>query len=254
MTGRQAFAERLKELSQAHRWSQAEVARRSGISRPAINRLFKGGRRPTPEQLGGLAVAFELEAFDLVKGTDAEEVVGDELLRPKPDQQREALEEASKAKAQLMLVQAELEEERASRHKLVDEIGAARETIAKLEEELAARKAVEIQLRGRLKEAKEFGSEWAKTSLAQAGRLNALEKSYAMLATENAATKQNLEATQNAHAILWDKFLEISRKKDQLALQAQTRPGEVLGPALATGALGFALAGLLFSSRNDRDE
>jgi hypothetical protein len=195
-------------------------------------------------------VAFELQAFDLVEGTDAEEVVGDQLLRPNPDQQREALEEASKAKAQLMLIQAELKEERANRHKLVDDIGAGRETIVKLEETLAAREAVEMQLRGRLKEAKELQSKWAERALVQAGRLNALEKSYTMLTVENAAIKQQLEATQNAYAILWGKFLEISKQKDQLALQAQSRPGDVLMPALATGALGFALAGLLFGGHD----
>ncbi|CAL9594785.1 hypothetical protein SUDANB21_05311 [Streptomyces sp. enrichment culture] len=56
---------RLRGLRQARGWSQSELARRSGIVRPAISKYEAGKREPTDRVLAVLAAALDFEADDL---------------------------------------------------------------------------------------------------------------------------------------------------------------------------------------------
>ncbi|WP_432155576.1 helix-turn-helix domain-containing protein [Streptomyces sp. bgisy153] len=56
---------RLRGLRQARGWSQSELARRSGIVRPAISNYEAGKREPTDRVLAVLAAALDFEADDL---------------------------------------------------------------------------------------------------------------------------------------------------------------------------------------------
>lgn len=193
-------------------------------------------------------IAFDQTALALVKGTDAEEVVGDELLRPSPDQQREALEDAVKAKAELALARAELDEQHGALEHLNGELAHVRQQLAEHRVELAAKAATEQELHGRLKEAQEFGSKWAATSLGQAGRIHALEKTNAALTSENAALQRDLQKIQQAYAILWEQHDKTRQQHQQLALQTQSQPNPA-ATALASGVVGFALASLLLGGK-----
>ncbi|MEU9187566.1 helix-turn-helix transcriptional regulator [Streptomyces sp. NPDC048484] len=56
---------RLRGLRVARGWSQSELARRSGIVRPAISNYEAGKREPTDRVLETLATALDFEADDL---------------------------------------------------------------------------------------------------------------------------------------------------------------------------------------------
>jgi transcriptional regulator with XRE-family HTH domain len=56
---------RLRGLREARGWSQSELARRSGIVRPAISNYEAGKREPTDRVLAILATALDFDADDL---------------------------------------------------------------------------------------------------------------------------------------------------------------------------------------------
>jgi transcriptional regulator with XRE-family HTH domain len=56
---------RLRGMRQARGWSQSELARRSGIVRPAISNYEAGKREPTDRVLATLATALDFAAADL---------------------------------------------------------------------------------------------------------------------------------------------------------------------------------------------
>lgn len=56
---------RLRGLREARGWSQSELARRSGIVRPAISNYEAGKREPTDRVLATLATALDFDADDL---------------------------------------------------------------------------------------------------------------------------------------------------------------------------------------------
>lgn len=56
---------RLRGLREARGWSQSELARQSGIVRPAISNYEAGKREPTDRVLAILAGALDFEADDL---------------------------------------------------------------------------------------------------------------------------------------------------------------------------------------------
>lgn len=57
---------RLRGLRQARGWSQSELARRSGIVRPAISSYEAGKREPTARVVATLAAALGFEPSDLM--------------------------------------------------------------------------------------------------------------------------------------------------------------------------------------------
>ncbi|MGW7356627.1 helix-turn-helix domain-containing protein [Streptomyces sp. NPDC054802] len=56
---------RLRGLREARGWSQSELARRSGIVRPAISNYEAGKREPTDRIITALAAALDFDADDL---------------------------------------------------------------------------------------------------------------------------------------------------------------------------------------------
>ncbi|MET7902050.1 helix-turn-helix transcriptional regulator [Streptomyces sp. NPDC005355] len=65
LTVRRFAPSRLRGLRQAHGWSQSELARRSGIVRPAISSYEAGKREPSDRVLAVLAQALDFDADDL---------------------------------------------------------------------------------------------------------------------------------------------------------------------------------------------
>lgn len=79
------FAEWLANEMNRRQWSQAELARRAGTSRSAINGLITGVRGPGPDLSNAIAHAFNLPAEDVYRAAG--------LLPPEPtlDEQAAAI-------------------------------------------------------------------------------------------------------------------------------------------------------------------
>lgn len=242
MTQPNPFSERLRALAAERTFSQAEIARRSQMSRPSVNRLFKG-RAPTIEQLQALAAVFELPVGELAGDSDATHVLAQASIGPTEEEHRLALEELAKAKAELLQAKAELEAEQGRRKEAV----AARRVTEKANEQMSAElsrsREAEQQLRGQLEEAQGLAEEWAETSQSQEAHINALEKTKAVLARDYAAAFSQLQQVQKvneAFAVECDRLHQSNRA---LALRENAKIDP--GAALLTGLLGLTLGGAL---------
>lgn len=60
MTSRKNFSEWVQKERQERDWSQANLARYSGISRATINKIESGADTPNPETISAIARAFKV--------------------------------------------------------------------------------------------------------------------------------------------------------------------------------------------------
>lgn len=67
--------DRMRQLREAHGWSQAELGRRSGVGQSTINRL-ESGETPNPRSVYVLAEALQTTAEYLMGRTDDSSVIG----------------------------------------------------------------------------------------------------------------------------------------------------------------------------------
>ena len=229
------FAQQLRALASERDFSQAEIARRSKLSRSTVNRIFNG-REPTVEQLEQLAAVFEVSTDTLVGSSDATSVLAQAKIGPTAEQHRQVLEEAARVKAELLSVKAELNAERERRKESVSARLAAERLADELRAEIERARVIEQQLRGRLQEAQAFGDKWAETSLGQTTHINALEEANRVLARDYAATAEHLQRYEKAYQLLAKQYQQLQRSNQALAHRKQADPNA----AVLTGLLGFA--------------
>ncbi len=238
----QAFSERLRTTAAELSLTQAEIARRTELSRPTVNRLFNG-RAPTVEQLQALAAVFGISAEELAADSDATQVLAQASIGPTAEEHRLVLEELARAKAESLQASAELEGERERRKEAVAARLACERVVEDLRADLERARVAEQQLRGRLGEAQTFGDKWAETSLGQAAHINALERTNATLTRDYAATTEQLQRFQKINQVLAIECQQAQRNNQALALRERSTVDP--GAAVLTGVLGLALGGLL---------
>jgi transcriptional regulator with XRE-family HTH domain len=89
------FGDRLKQLMAVRGFSQSALAKRSGVERTVINRMISGKAKPRHEQIGWMAQALGVDAYEL-------------LIHADPSELRRLTEQLHEARARI----AELEQER----------------------------------------------------------------------------------------------------------------------------------------------
>lgn len=68
----QYFGRRVQRARQARGWTQADLSKHVGCSRPIITRLEKGQRPPTGEQVFILCSVLDIPMADVIAGEDAD--------------------------------------------------------------------------------------------------------------------------------------------------------------------------------------
>jgi len=71
------IAKQIKDLRQSFNWSQSELARRSGVTRAAINKIEKGHASPSFTLCQKIAKALKVEMGDLVQDNLSNELLRD---------------------------------------------------------------------------------------------------------------------------------------------------------------------------------
>ena len=69
------FSSRLREIREKHEWSQAELARKAGITPAAVNQFEKGSRMPNLPILRKLAITLKVSIDYLAGKSDQENEV-----------------------------------------------------------------------------------------------------------------------------------------------------------------------------------
>ncbi|MCA9697682.1 MAG: helix-turn-helix domain-containing protein [Myxococcales bacterium] len=249
------FAERLRDLAAEAGFSQAKVAAKTPFSRSTINRLFKG-RPPNTDHLEAIAAAFDISLDRLVEGTDAVNVVAEAALAPSQEEHRQALEEAAKAKSEVLILREQLETEKELRAELGSKLSEAEREKSLALEELQTAKESLIHARehqavtdGRMTELRAERDKWITTALGQQGHIAGLERVRDKLTADIATVTAECQRLQRLHAILAHLYQSAetgrrsseSKRRKALA-QANTNANIGVGAAALTGLLGFALA------------
>jgi len=249
------FAERLRDLAAEAGFSQAKLAAKTPFSRSTINRLFKG-RPPTTEHLKALSAAFDINVDELADGTEAVDVVAEAKLAPSQEEHRQALEEAAKAKSEVLVLREQLEAEQELRAELNRKLSEAeRKTSLALEEFEAAKESLaqarehQAVTKGQMTELRAERDKWVTTALGQQGHIAGLERVRAKLTTDIAAVTAECQRLQRLNSNLAHLYQTAesgrrsSKTKHRKALaQADTHANIGFGAAAITGLLGFALA------------
>lgn len=236
------FSQRLRELSARNGLSQVELARRTDLSRPTINRICRG-KAPTLEQLRSLAAAFDQPVEQLVEGTDAENVLAEAAIGPSLEDYTRALQEAATAKAEVIRITEERDLERSQRRKLETELGQLRETVTGLEtardEDGVRRRQLEDRLRASQDDRERLRERLETLQIerqALAKKCDVLTQNHAMLAAAYRRGAASYEQLRRS-------YLNLVDHSQQLGQQLRQAPEPL--SVLASGLLGFAVAGLL---------
>ncbi|MFA5762947.1 MAG: helix-turn-helix domain-containing protein [Bacilli bacterium] len=236
------IGERIKGLYVSDGVSQAESARRCGLEPYELSRLVTGRRRPQLHQLQAIATAEGVELEELVVGTDAEHLLGQEPKLVSRSELEGVLQKALKAEEAARTLEAEKRALAEGLEASQEKARAAEEGVLEARAQAEAGKA-RLEIAGRKLGAAEISLALHKARQdASEKELKDLRERFSIGLAQYGQLRQAYQNIQKQHGVLWQDYEALAQKH---AVEVHELKTSRFATAGLTGMLGLAFGALM---------
>lgn len=208
------IGERVKGLYVSDGVSQAVFARRCGLEPYELSRIVTGRRRPQLHQLQAIATAEGMTLEELVAGTDAEHILGQEPKLVSRSELEEVLQRALKAEERTRTLEAE-------KKALAAELEASQTKAQDAQNRAFEMEAKALMIKDRLEFVEaDAGSDRMKALLFEAQydaaetELEDLRERFSVSLALYSETKQAYENLNKQYVRLWEEYETMARENN----------------------------------------